>query len=113
MALASLLPDGAAGCGGKYGEVDDVPADNRALVDGSREPRLLNEVNGATQQLHGFGLSPKPLHKPILGPSAACFPLCGRDQHIKQGAAFARTDAASCARQDHRRVASGKPNLAS
>ena len=66
------LGDGAAGCGGEHGEVDDVPADNRAIVDGSREP-LLNGANVATQQLHGFGLSRKPLHEPILEPSAACF----------------------------------------
>jgi hypothetical protein len=53
------------------------------------------------------------LHKPILGPSAACFPLCGRDQHVKQGVTLARADAAGGARQHHRRVARGKLNLAS
>ena len=108
----AALADGAAGSGGEHGEIDDVPADNRAVVDGNRKP-LLNGANVATQQLHGFGLSPKSLHKPVLGPSAACFPLCGRNQHFKEPEAFTRSDAAGRARLHHRRVARSKPNLAS
>ena len=43
----------------------------------------IKRTNVATQQLHGVRLSPEGLHKPVLEPSAACFPLSRRNQHVK------------------------------
>src|SRR5262245_53517131 len=75
-------------------EIDDVSAGNRGVVAKGREPGPFKRANVTTQQLHDVGLSPKVLHKHVLEPSAACFPLCWWNQHVKQDGTLAPTNSA-------------------
>src|SRR6476620_6417308 len=90
-----------------------MSTDNRGVVAESCKRAPFKTTNVATQQLHGVGLSPKALLKRIVGPSAACFLLCGWDQHIEERVALARTDAPDRVCPHHRRVVVAKLNLAS
>ena len=70
----------------EHHEIDDVFADNRVVVAESRKPASFKRTNVATQQFHGIGLSPKALHKHVLGPSAARFPLSVWNQPSRERA---------------------------
>jgi hypothetical protein len=97
----------------KHHKIDDVSTGNDMVVAKSRKPAPLKRTNVATQQLHGVGLSPKALLKRILGPTAACFPLWGRNQHIeeREGLARAGTPQSRLTASSSRRHAQAEPRV--